>query len=84
MSTPHDRIQSLRIQVFKTWNQCQLTDYFFDDFRILKFDIPEEREYFVDDGRLVQSIDDSRQTGEHIERQLQVASVALEDGFRFW
>ncbi len=55
----------------------RLTDNFLDDFRILEFDVPEEREDFVDDGRLVQSIDDLSQTRQDVQRQLEIAGIAL-------
>ena len=60
----------------------KLTDDFLDDFRILKLDVPQERQDVVDDGRPVQSIDDLVQTGQDVERQFQVARVALEHHFR--
>lgn len=60
----------------------ELTDYFLDDFRVLELDVPEKRKYIVDDGRLVQSVDDFIKTGENVQRQLQIAGVALVNEFR--
>ena len=53
-----------------------------NDFGILEFDVPQKWQDLVDDGRLVQPIDDLGQAGQHVERQFEIARVALEDELR--
>ena len=61
--------------------RIELTNDFLYDFGILEFDVPEEGQDVVDDGRLVEPFDDLVETGQHVERQFQIAGVALEDQF---